>query len=376
MYELNLAAHIARLRHKRKITQEELADFMGVTKASVSKWENAQSTPDLQLIVQLAAFFDVTVDELLGYEPQLSREQIRRRYAELSRDFVNLPFDEALERTRSLAHQYYSCYPFLLQLCVLYWNHFMLAETEEGRNQVLEEAVAWCTHILENCSDVGVCSDALVLKAGLDLQLGRAAETIDALEPVSDPARLAGQDGSLLIQAYQMAGKTEKAKSFVQEKQYLDLLNLVSDSVLSLALYASEPKRCEETIRRITEVMEQFHLQQLHPNLAAQFYYQSAVFYAQNGKNKDAVNALGCFEKCVNMLLREEKIVLHGDSYFDLLHEWIESLPLGEMAPRDRNFVGQSVQEALLHPSFEGIQTNREFQRLRSRMTEGGRNHA
>lgn len=376
MYELNLAAHIARLRHKRKITQEELADFMGVTKASVSKWENAQSTPDLQLIVQLAAFFDVTVDELLGYEPQLSREQIRRRYAELSRDFVNLPFDEALERTRSLAHQYYSCYPFLLQLCVLYWNHFMLAETEEGRNQVLEEAVAWCTHILENCSDVGVCSDALVLKAGLDLQLGRAAETIDALEPVSDPARLAGQDGSLLIQAYQMAGKTEKAKSFVQAKQYLDLLNLVSDSVLSLALYASEPKRCEETIRRITEVMEQFHLQQLHPNLAAQFYYQSAVFYAQNGKNKDAVNALGCFEKCVNMLLREEKIVLHGDSYFDLLHEWIESLPLGEMAPRDRNFVGQSVQEALLHPSFEGIQTNREFQRLRSRMTEGGRNHA
>ncbi len=376
MYELNLAAHIARLRHKRKITQEELADFMGVTKASVSKWENAQSTPDLQLIVQLAAFFDVTVDELLGYEPQLSREQIRRRYAELSRDFVNLPFDEALERTRSLAHQYYSCYPFLLQLCVLYWNHFMLAETEEGRNQVLEEAVAWCTHILENCSDVGVCSDALVLKAGLDLQLGRAAETIDALEPVSDPARLAGQDGSLLIQAYQMAGKTGKAKSFVQAKQYLDLLNLVSDSVLSLALYASEPKRCEETIRRITEVMEQFHLQQLHPNLAAQFYYQSAVFYAQNGKNKDAVNALGCFEKCVNMLLREEKIVLHGDSYFDLLHEWIESLPLGEMAPRDRNFVGQSVQEALLHPSFEGIQTNREFQRLRSRMTEGGRNHA
>ncbi len=376
MYELNLAAHIARLRHKRKITQEELADFMGVTKASVSKWENAQSTPDLQLIVHLAAFFDVTVDELLGYEPQLSREQIRRRYAELSRDFVNLPFDEALERTRSLAHQYYSCYPFLLQLCVLYWNHFMLAETEEGRNQVLEEAVAWCTHILENCSDVGVCSDALVLKAGLDLQLGRAAETIDALEPVSDPARLAGQDGSLLIQAYQMAGKTEKAKSFVQAKQYLDLLNLVSDSVLSLVLYASEPKRCEETIRRITEVMGQFHLQQLHPNLAAQFYYQSAVFYAQNGKNKDAVNALGCFEKCVNMLLRAEKIVLHGDSYFDLLHEWIESLPLGEMAPRDRNFVGQSVQEALLHPSFEGIQTNREFQRLRSRMTEGGRNHA
>lgn len=39
MYELNLANNITRLRHERNITQEELADFLGVTKASVSKWE-------------------------------------------------------------------------------------------------------------------------------------------------------------------------------------------------------------------------------------------------------------------------------------------------------------------------------------------------
>ena len=81
MYELNLADNITRLRHERRITQEELADFLGVTKASVSKWENAQSIPDLLLLLQLAAFFDITIDQLLGYEPQLSREQIRCFYA-------------------------------------------------------------------------------------------------------------------------------------------------------------------------------------------------------------------------------------------------------------------------------------------------------
>ena len=62
MYGLNLADNITRLRHARKITQEELADFLGVTKASVSKWENAQSTPDLLMLLGLSAFFDVTVD--------------------------------------------------------------------------------------------------------------------------------------------------------------------------------------------------------------------------------------------------------------------------------------------------------------------------
>ena len=59
----NLWDNIARLRRERKITQEELADFLGVTKAAVSKWENRQTTPDILLLPQLASFFEVTIDE-------------------------------------------------------------------------------------------------------------------------------------------------------------------------------------------------------------------------------------------------------------------------------------------------------------------------
>ena len=60
MNALNLAENIIRLRHDKKITQEQLANFVGVTKASVSKWETKQSMPDILLLPQLAAFFDVT----------------------------------------------------------------------------------------------------------------------------------------------------------------------------------------------------------------------------------------------------------------------------------------------------------------------------
>ena len=127
MNNLNLSENLLRLRRERKITQEELADFIGVTKAAVSKWENRQSVPDLLLLPQLASFFGVTVDELIGYEAQMSKEQIRRCYAELCRDFAERPFQEVLEKTRTLVRRYYSCYPFLLQVCVLYLNHFMLA---------------------------------------------------------------------------------------------------------------------------------------------------------------------------------------------------------------------------------------------------------
>ena len=50
MNALNLAENIIRLRHDKKITQEQLADFVGVTKASVSKWETKQSMPDILLL--------------------------------------------------------------------------------------------------------------------------------------------------------------------------------------------------------------------------------------------------------------------------------------------------------------------------------------
>ena len=375
MDDLRLPNNIIRLRHERKITQEELADFLGVTKASVSKWENAQSVPDILLLLQLAAFFDITIDELIGYDPQLTREQIRRFYTELSEDFAKQPFHETLDKIQALAHRYYSCYPFLLQLCVLYWNHYMLAETEEEQEQILKEAVSWCDHILETCGDVGVCGDALAVKAGLSLQLGNAGETIEMLEPASDPVRFSGQNGTLLVRAYQMAGEQEKARRYIQAREYLDMLNLVGDAVMTLALYQDDLKRCQKTVRRIRAVMEQYRLEQLHPNVAAQFHYQTAVMYAANKETEDALEALGLFENCIGRLLDAEKIVLHGDEYFDRVDEWIENLPLGAIAPRSREFVSQNVRAAFAHPVFESMRERPEFQKLIQRY-KGGEDNA
>lgn len=75
---LKIAENIYQRRKEKNITREELANFMLVTKASVSKWESGQSYPDILLLPKLATFLNVTVDELIGYEPQLSLEQIKK----------------------------------------------------------------------------------------------------------------------------------------------------------------------------------------------------------------------------------------------------------------------------------------------------------
>ncbi len=373
----NLWDNIARLRRERKITQEELADFLGVTKAAVSKWENRQTMPDILLLPQLASFFEVTIDELVGYEACLSGEQIRRCYKDLCDDFARLPFSRAMEKARSLIHRYYSCYPFLTQMCTLYLNHFMLAGDEEESRQVLKEAEGLCDRVLQNCRDVGICSEAVVLKAVLALQQGKAPEAIEILEPTLRNRHIDGQRGTVLAQAYRMTGEEDKAKVFAQTQQYLDLLGLVGEAIQLMALYGTEPNRCGEIMARAQAVIEVFELDRLVPHFTAQYYYQAALIHAAAGEKEEALEMLERFERCTGSLLTGEgEPILHGDGYFDRIGEWIEQFPLGGMAPRDKAFVRQNVKEALDHPGFGNLKDSGRFQALYHRMTEGGEKYA
>ncbi len=64
---MNIGEKINELRRKRQITQEELANSIGVTAQAVSKWERSIANPDLFLIPALAKFFEISTDELLGF---------------------------------------------------------------------------------------------------------------------------------------------------------------------------------------------------------------------------------------------------------------------------------------------------------------------
>lgn len=66
--KLSLAANISRLRKVHAMTQEQLAEALGVTFAAVSKWERGIATPDLTLIAEMADLFGVSLDALVGFE--------------------------------------------------------------------------------------------------------------------------------------------------------------------------------------------------------------------------------------------------------------------------------------------------------------------
>lgn len=78
--KLNIGENIRRLRRGMDMTQEQLADKLGVAYQSVSRWENGATYPDMEFLPALSSIFGVTVDDLLGCEDSRKQELLAERF--------------------------------------------------------------------------------------------------------------------------------------------------------------------------------------------------------------------------------------------------------------------------------------------------------
>lgn len=99
--QIHIAENIRAERKARSLTQEQLAEALGVTVGAVSKWESGASVPEIGLIVRLAEFFETSVDVLLGYDWRgggmgLAVERIRALRNEKRFDEATVEAEKAL----------------------------------------------------------------------------------------------------------------------------------------------------------------------------------------------------------------------------------------------------------------------------------------
>lgn len=98
-------SHLGRIlmESRRGMTQDQLAEVMGVFKAAVSEWETTY--PDIFMLPSLAAYFDLSIDEPMGYEPQMDKTEIRKWYDRLAKECITFLFDQALKLCLELADE-------------------------------------------------------------------------------------------------------------------------------------------------------------------------------------------------------------------------------------------------------------------------------
>ena len=106
--KLTIGENIRNFRKKNDMTQEELAERLGVTYQSVSRWENGATYPDLELLPAISELLAVTVDELLGM-PQIEKEKRAvQAFDSLRRECIKQDYDAELivELLRDIRRNY------------------------------------------------------------------------------------------------------------------------------------------------------------------------------------------------------------------------------------------------------------------------------
>ncbi len=361
MGELNIARQLLKARHEKKITQEELANYIGVSKAAVSKWENGTSFPDITILPQLATYYNMSIDSLMGYEPQMTKAQIKKTYHDLKEAFAQEKWDEVMERCEALEKKYYSCFPLLLQMVILYINHAMLGPDPAA---LYRHCIELAERIRTEGEDINDAKSAMLLETNCYLLLG---EPMNALDLMDEHLRPIDRDMETLGQIYQFLGNVEKADETYQVAMYQHLLYFVGDSTSLLMVCAHDLERAERLIQRTNKVIETYELDQLHPNTTAGYYISSAQVYCINGKVEEAIEMLERYTVlCEHHFF---PLTLHGDDFFNKLDGWFEEFDLGNQAPRSDELVRESMLTAVeKNPAFVGLYEDKRFKMMVKRL--------
>jgi len=348
MKEINIAKTLTNKRREKGINQEEVASYIGVSKASVSKWETGQSYPDITFLPQLATYFNISIDELMGYSPQMTRSDIKKMYYRLSVDFSKKPFEEVCAECQELIKKYYSCFPLLMQMVVLLTNHFMLSK--DNQSGVLHEIIVLCNRIKSESCDVWQSKQANAMEALCHLILNEPTVVLELLDESIKP-RL-GEE-TLLASAYQMIGNIAKSKEALQVSMYQSLLSFVDGFPMYLSLYHGEMEGFTKLIKQVLSLTELYELNKLRPDIVVKIYLVAAQGYVGYHDYEAAMDMIQLYaDMCTDNFF---PLTLHGNEFFDSIDDWIAEFELGKETPRDEKVIKQSMLVGATSPVYEPI---------------------
>lgn len=345
MKMIRIGEVILRERTKKKLTQQEIADFFNVTKATISKWENGASYPDITLLPLIASYFNLTVDELLNAKQVMKKEEIRKWYKRFAQRFSNEPFDLVLEDLQQFKKLYYDDENFLLQMAILLLNH---ADISPQSTTIFKQTTDILERVESLTDDVWIRRQANMLIATIALFNQEPSKTLERLK---DGVRPFLGEEMLLAQAHEALGEQKKAKEVLQVMMYQQLIFLIGTGTAYLKLTIDEENLFFETIDRMESMIKYFEVEALHPNVSLQFYYAVAQYSAIRG---DEVLCKKYLEKFTNLISTGFlPFKLRGDRYFSLLDNWFETLDLGINPLREDNVIVESIFQSFEHPSFK-----------------------
>ena len=296
---MNIGTKIKELRKKNDMTQEKLADYLGVSYQAVSKWECGLSSPDLSLIPPLTRLFKVSADELFGLLPEESdpmREYFDSEYFEFGKKEDKVA---DYELAKQAVAEYPDDFKYLFWLAVAQEQAATVTmNVDEDRDawiHEIEESNKYLCRIVEDCPDQTLRNRSLYMLAmryALYLNDREQAEKYAMLLPEATPL---DRDTALSI-CYNGTDKAVTLKQKMLVDALAKLCLRIQEAALATGFTEESVTLMADTVETVIRTIIPDDNLNFFSSYMKDMYRLRAIFETEKGNYDTALDHL---EKCM-----------------------------------------------------------------------------
>ncbi len=237
---MSIGTTIKKLRRERDITQEQLAEYLGISASAVSQWECDKSCPDVSQLPILSNIFNVTTDEILSVNVKNNEKRIEGISKEAWNLFNGGKRGESETLLRRALYEFPNSHKLMKQLSMtLYSNAYSCGADKE---RLLDESLELSEKVMNECTEIEIKSEAIRTVVGVYTDRGRLADAEKCAKQLPEITR-----NYLLATVYKGEKLAKLYKNALIQEQLTDALlyaqllaDLCDDS--GCALYTDEEK--------------------------------------------------------------------------------------------------------------------------------------
>ena len=217
--KLNIGENIKKHRRNTNLTQEQLAEKLGVSFQSISRWENGTTYPDMELLPSIAKFFDISVDRLIGCSEDEQEQMAKQAFDALAVATYEEPYDKEkiIDIIRDIRRNYLNS-----DLIWKFWLNTKLRVFHN--NDILPEVRITAEALLEKNTNQGARETTIQYMARIEDD-----DHIDNfIKKYASDHNISG--ASLLLNRYMYRCEYDKLRLAMQWGFYLQLDKLIGNS--------------------------------------------------------------------------------------------------------------------------------------------------
>lgn len=306
--DLALSENIKKYRKQNRLTQEQLAEVMGVSTGAVHKWEAAMSVPELDMILKLADFFDISVDVLVGYKV---RDNTFNSMVERITALAKAKDPEALTEMEKALKKNPNSF-WLVHYCASLYSFFGVGNKNTAVSQRGLELYGQALMLIKQNDDPGVSEDTVRGEMAIVYYtMGEYEKALDILKNNNPSGMYSDFIGTVLAMDL---NKPKEAEPYMLQS----LINSAAKLMTSLMSYAfilskrKEYKKAEELLKTGLDLIGSLHMGKeidIAYKLSAVYYALMAYTRLRTGKKEEAVALL---KKAAAMTVRFDESPDYG----------------------------------------------------------------